>query len=130
MFVQQLTGTLSYQGLIVDGYNFMLKQARFMQDPTTLAAVSSTANPNLRRRGWVIPLNKMADAEGVLRNRIELVYKEMNGYSRFMEITDDGRASARKIGPSDVAKLYLSSDLGFDFFVLEQFTKLSPVNPA
>ena len=104
----------------------MLKQARFMQDPTTLAAVNT---PALRRRGWVIPLNKMADAEGVLRNRIELVYKEMNGYSRFMEITDDGRASARKIGPSDVAKLYLSSDLGFDFFVLEQFTKLSPVNP-
>jgi hypothetical protein len=124
--VEALTGTLTYQGLIVDGYNFMLKQARFMQDPTTLAAVNTNA---LRRRGWVIPLNKMADAEGVLRNRIELVYKEMNGYSRFMEITDDGRASARKIGPSDVAKLYLSSDLGFDFFVLEQFTKLSPVNP-
>tara|TARA_R110000868_G_scaffold83813_7_gene236706 strand:- start:3985 stop:4746 length:762 start_codon:yes stop_codon:yes gene_type:complete len=125
--VEALTGTLSFQGLIVDGYNFMLKQARFMQDPTTLAAVNTNA---LRRRGWVIPLNKMADAEGVLRNRIELVYKEMNGYSRFMEITDDGRASARKIGPSDVAKLYLSSDLGFDFFVLEQFTKLSPVTPA
>jgi hypothetical protein len=123
--VEALTGTLSFQGLVVDGYNFMLKQARFMQDPTTLAAVNTNA---LRRRGWVIPLNKMADAEGVLRNRIELVYKEMNGYSRFMEITDDGRASARKIGPSDVAKLYLSSDLGFDFFVLEQFTKLSPVN--
>jgi len=125
--VEALTGTLTYQGLIVDGYNFMLKQARFMQDPTTLAAVNNDA---LRRRGWVIPLNKMADAEGVLRNRIEMVYKEMNGYSRFMEITDDGRASARKIGPSDVAKLYLSSDIGFDFFVLEQFTKLSPVNPA
>ena len=126
--VESLTGTLTYQGLIVDGYNFMLKQARFMQDPTTLAA--SGVNESLRRRGWVIPLNKMADAEGVLRNRIEMVYKEMNGYSRFMEITDDGRASARKIGPSDVAKLYLSSDIGFDFFVLEQFTKLSPVNPA
>ena len=125
--VEALTGTLTYQGLIVDGFNFMLKQARFMQDPTTLAAVNTNA---LRRRGWVIPLNKMADAEGVLRNRIELVYKEMNGYSRFMEITDDGRASARKIGPSDVAKLYLSSDLGFDFFVLEQFSKLSPVDPA
>lgn len=123
--VEALTGSLTYQGLIVDGFNFMLKQARFMQDPTTLAAVNTNA---LRRRGWVIPLNKMADAEGVLRNRIEMVYKEMNGYSRFMEITDDGRASARKIGPSDVAKLYLSSDLGFDFFVLEQFTKLSPVN--
>jgi len=126
--VEALTGTLTYQGLIVDGYNFMLKQARFMQDPTTLAA--SGVSDSLRRRGWVIPLNKMADAEGVLRNRIEMVYKEMNGYSRFMEITDDGRASARKIGPSDVAKLYLSSDIGFDFFVLEQFTKLSPVNPA
>jgi hypothetical protein len=122
--VEALTGTLSFQGLIVDGYNFMLKQARFMQDPTTMAV--SGANDTLRRRGWVIPLNKMADAEGVLRNRIELVYKEMNGYSRFMEITDDGRASARKIGPTDVARLYLSSDLGFDFFVLEQFTKLQP----
>ena len=121
--VEALTGSLSYQGLIVDGYNFLLKQARFMQDPTTMGAVSTT---NLRDRGWVIPLNKMADAEGVLRNRIELIYKEMNGYSRFMEITDDGRASARKIGSTDVARLYLSSDLGFDFFTLEQFTRIAP----
>jgi len=50
----------------------------------------------------------------------------MNGYSRFMEITDDGRASARKIGSTDVARLYLSSDLGFDFFTLEQFTRIIP----
>lgn len=121
--VEALTGSLSYQGLIVDGYNFLVKQARFMQDPTTMGAVSTA---NLRNRGWVIPLNKMADAEGVLRNRIELIYKEMNGYSRFMEITDDGRASARKIGSTDVARLYLSSDLGFDFFTLEQFTRIAP----
>lgn len=121
--VEALTGSLSYQGLIVDGYNFLVKQARFMQDPTTMGAVSTST---LRDRGWVIPLNKMADAEGVLRNRIELIYKEMNGYSRFMEITDDGRASARKIGSTDVARLYLSSDLGFDFFTLEQFTRIIP----
>jgi hypothetical protein len=121
--VDALTGSLSYQGLIVDGYNFLIKQARFMQDPTTMGAVSTST---LRDRGWVIPLNKMADAEGVLRNRIELIYKEMNGYSRFMEITDDGRASARKIGSTDVARLYLSSDLGFDFFTLEQFTRIIP----
>jgi len=121
--VEALTGSLSYQGLIVDGYNFLIKQARFMQDPTTMGAVSTSV---LRDRGWVIPLNKMADAEGVLRNRIELIYKEMNGYSRFMEITDDGRASARKIGSTDVARLYLSSDLGFDFFTLEQFTRIIP----
>ena len=121
--VESLMGTLSYNGLIVDGYNFMIKQARFMQDPQTLANVN--ANANLRNRGWAIPLNKMADADGVLRNRIELVYKEMDGYSRFMEVTDDGRASARKIGPSDVARLYLSSDLGFDFFTLEQFGRFT-----
>jgi hypothetical protein len=125
--VESLMGTLSYNGLVVDGYNFMLKQARFMQDPTTMGAVTTDT---LRRRGWVIPLNKMADAEGVLRNRIELVYKEMNGYSRFMEITDDGRASARKIGPTDVARLYLSSDLGFDFYCLEQFSRIIPEIPA
>jgi hypothetical protein len=121
--VDSLSGTLSYQGLVVDGYNFMIKQARFMQDPQTLANVN--ANNALRYRGWAIPLNKMADVDGVLRNRIELVYKEMDGYSRFMEVTDDGRASARKIGPSDVARLYLSSDLGFDFFTLEQFGRFT-----
>jgi hypothetical protein len=121
--VDSLSGTLSYQGLVIDGYNFMLKQARFMQDPQTLANVN--ANDNIRKRAWAIPLNKMADVDGVLRNRIELVYKEMDGYSRFMEITDDGRASARKIGPTDVARLYLSSDLGFDFFCLEQFGRFT-----
>jgi hypothetical protein len=119
---QTLFSTFSWQALNIDGYNFALKNARFMQDPATTAANVSSS---LRQRGWVIPLNKVADAEGVLRNRIELVYKEMDGYSRFMEITDDGRASARKIGPYDVAKLYLSSDLGFDFFTLEQFTRLT-----
>lgn len=121
--VDSLSGTLSYQGLVIDGFNFMIKQARFMQDPQTLANVN--ANNAIRNRGWAIPLNKMADADGVLRNRIELVYKEMDGYSRFMEVTDDGRASARKIGPSDVARLYLSSDLGFDFFCLEQFGRFT-----
>jgi len=121
--VDSLSGTLSYQGLTIDGYNFMLKQARFMQDPQTLANVN--ANANIRNRAWAIPLNKMADVDGVLRNRIELVYKEMDGYSRFMEITDDGRASARKIGQTDVARLYLSSDLGFDFFCLEQFGRFT-----
>lgn len=119
---QTLFSTFSWQALNIDGYNFALKNARFMQDPATTAANVSSS---LRNRGWVIPLNKVADAEGVLRNRIELVYKEMDGYSRFMEITDDGRASARKIGPYDVAKLYLSSDLGFDFFTLEQFTRIA-----
>jgi len=123
--VESLMGTLSYNGLIIDGYNFMIKQARFMQDPNTTAVLDAATAPNLRYRGWVIPLNKMADAEGVLRNRIELVYKEMDGYSRFMEVTDDGRASARKIGQTDVARLYLSSDLGFDFFTLEQFTRIT-----
>jgi len=122
--VESLMGTLSYNGLVVDGYNFMIKQARFMQDPNTTAVLDATTAPNLRYRGWAIPLNKMADAEGVLRNRIELVYKEMDGYSRFMEVTDDGRASARKIGQTDVARLYLSSDLGFDFYCLEQFGRL------
>ena len=120
---ETLFQTFSWQALNVDGYNFALKQARFMQDPATTAANYGTNAP-LRNRGWIIPLNKVQDAEGVLRNRIELVYKEMDGYSRFMEITDDGRASARKIGPSDVARLYLSSDLGFDFFTLEQFTRI------
>ena len=121
---ETLFSTFSWQALNVDGYNFALKQARFMQDPATTAANYGAAAP-LRNRGWIIPLNKVQDAEGVLRNRIELVYKEMDGYSRFMEITDDGRASARKIGPSDVARLYLSSDLGFDFFTLEQFTRIT-----
>jgi hypothetical protein len=120
---ETLFSTFSWQALNVDGYNFALKQARFMQDPATTAANFGSSAP-LRKRGWVIPLNKVQDAEGVLRNRIELVYKEMDGYSRFMEITDDGRASARKIGPTDVARLYLSSDLGFDFFTLEQFTRI------
>lgn len=121
---ETLFSTFSWQALNVDGYNFALKQARFMQDPATTAANYGNNAP-LRKRGWIIPLNKVQDAEGVLRNRIELVYKEMDGYSRFMEITDDGRASARKIGPSDVARLYLSSDLGFDFFTLEQFTRIT-----
>jgi len=121
---ETLFSSFSWQALNVDGYNFALKQARFMQDPATTAANYGTSAP-LRKRGWIIPLNKVQDAEGVLRNRIELVYKEMDGYSRFMEITDDGRASARKIGPSDVARLYLSSDLGFDFFTLEQFTRIT-----
>jgi len=119
---ETLFSTFSWQAINVDGYNFALKNARFMQDPATTAANTTS---QLRRRGWVIPLNKVQDAEGVLRNRIELVYKEMDGYSRFMEITDDGRASARKIGPTDVARLYLSSDLGFDFFTLEQFTRIT-----
>jgi len=122
--VESLMGTLSYNGLVIDGYNFMVKQARFMQDPNTTAVLDAATAPNLRYRGWAIPLNKMADAEGVLRNRIELVYKEMDGYSRFMEVTDDGRASARKIGQTDVPRLYLSSDLGFDFYCLEQFGRL------
>jgi hypothetical protein len=121
---ETLFSSFSWQALNVDGYNFALKQARFMQDPATTAANYGNSAP-LRKRGWIIPLNKVQDAEGVLRNRIELVYKEMDGYSRFMEITDDGRASARKIGPSDVARLYLSSDLGFDFFTLEQFTRIT-----
>lgn len=121
---ETLFSSFSWQALNVDGYNFALKQARFMQDPATTAANYGTSAP-LRKRGWIIPLNKVQDAEGVLRNRIELVYKEMDGYSRFMEITDDGRASARKIGPSDVARLYLSSDIGFDFFTLEQFTRIT-----
>jgi hypothetical protein len=121
---ETLFSSFSWQALNVDGYNFALKQARFMQDPATTAANFGSDAP-LRKRGWIIPLNKVQDAEGVLRNRIELVYKEMDGYSRFMEITDDGRASARKIGPSDVARLYLSSDLGFDFFTLEQFTRIT-----
>jgi hypothetical protein len=119
---ETLFSTFSWQAINVDGYNFALKNARFMQDPATTAANTTS---QLRRRGWIIPLNKVQDAEGVLRNRIELVYKEMDGYSRFMEITDDGRASARKIGPTDVARLYLSSDLGFDFFTLEQFTRIT-----
>lgn len=119
---ETLFSTFSWNAINVDGYNFALKNARFMQDPATTAANTTS---QLRRRGWIIPLNKVQDAEGVLRNRIELVYKEMDGYSRFMEITDDGRASARKIGPTDVARLYLSSDLGFDFFTLEQFTRIT-----
>jgi hypothetical protein len=114
---ETLFSTFSWNAINVDGYNFALKNARFMQDPATTAANTTS---QLRRRGWIIPLNKVQDAEGVLRNRIELVYKEMDGYSRFMEITDDGRASARKI-----ARLYLSSDLGFDFFTLEQFTRIT-----
>ena len=91
-----------------------------MNDPTVVQAAAL-----LKGQGYIIPMDKTEDKEtGGLANRVELLYKDMGGYSRMMEFTEDGRASARKIGPLDIRAQYLSTEYAWNFRGLKQFTKI------
>ena len=73
-----------------------------------------------RSLGFVIPAEKQADAQGVLRNAVELTYKSMDGEDRFMKVWDDGAASPRRLGPNDNYVVYMLTQFGFDWFKIEQ----------
>jgi hypothetical protein len=67
-----------------------------------------------------MPAEKQADASGLLRNTVELIYKSMDGEDRFMKVWDDGAASPRRLGPNDNYVIYMLTHFGFDWFKIEQ----------
>jgi hypothetical protein len=121
--IQSLRTTFNWDEVNVQGMSFVLKNLRIMNDPNGAGA---DINGFTQSTGYVIPLNKTENKEtGDLSSRIELVYKSNNGINRLFNVTQDGRASARQIGPNDVSTMYYSAEYGWMFRGLEQFTKFT-----
>jgi hypothetical protein len=121
--VDNLRTTLGWDAVNVGGAMFVLKNLSILNDPKGAGASLTGFTQNT---GYVIPLGKTENKEtGDLASHVELVYKAQGGKNRLFEVTQDGRASVRKIGPNDVNTLYYSAEYGWMFRGMEQFTMLN-----
>lgn len=121
--VENLQTTLGWDAVNVAGVTFVIKNLAMLNDPQGAGA---SATGFTQKTGYVIPLNTTEDRDtGDLKSHVQLIYKAMNGYNRLFNVTRDGRASDRQIGPRDVDALYYSAEMGWHFRGLEQFTKLN-----
>ena len=112
-----MMSTFAFSTLTLNGKNLSVKSFDLSYDPTLFG--SGTSN-KFTGMGFVMPAEKQADASGVLRNTVELIYKSMDGEDRFMKVWDDGAASPRRLGPNDNYVVYMLTHFGFDWFKIEQ----------
>jgi len=114
---ESMMSTFAFSTLTMNGKNLNVKSFDLSYDPTLFGAGTSNAFAGL---GFVMPAEKQADAAGMLRNTVELIYKSMDGEDRFMKVWDDGAASPRRLGPNDNYVIYMLTQFGFDWFKIEQ----------
>jgi hypothetical protein len=112
-----MMSTFAFSTITLNGKNLNLKSFDLSYDPVMFGA---TASAKFKDYGFFIPAEKSADAQGVLRNCVELTYKSMDGEDRFMKVWDDGAASPRRLGPNDNYVVYMLTQFGFDWFKIEQ----------
>jgi len=114
---ETMMSTFAFSTLTLNGKNLNVKSFDLSYDPTLFGAGS---NNKFAGMGFVMPAEKQADASGMLRNTVELIYKSMDGEDRFMKVWDDGAASPRRLGPNDNYVIYMLTHFGFDWFKIEQ----------
>lgn len=114
---EAMMSTFAFSTITLNGKNLSAKSFDLSYDPTLFGA--GTTN-DFTSMGFVIPTEKQADAQGVLRNAVELTYKSMDGEDRFMKVWDDGAASPRRLGPNDNYVVYMLTHFGFDWFKIDQ----------
>lgn len=112
-----MMSTFAFSTLTLNGKNLSVKSFDLSYDPTLFGA---GGNNDFTKMGFVLPAEKQADASGLLRNSVELIYKSMDGEDRFMKVWDDGAASPRRLGPNDNYVIYMLTQFGFDWFKIEQ----------
>ena len=115
---ETMMSTFAFSTLTLNGKNLNVKSFDLSYDPT-LFGIGSTTN-DFVNMGFVMPAEKQADASGLLRNTVELIYKSMDGEDRFMKVWDDGAASPRRLGPNDNYVIYMLTHFGFDWFKIDQ----------
>lgn len=113
-----MMSTFAFSTLTLNGKNLNVKSFDLSYDPT-LFGIGADTN-EFTNMGFVMPAEKQADASGLLRNTVELIYKSMDGEDRFMKVWDDGAASPRRLGPNDNYVIYMLTQFGFDWFKIEQ----------
>lgn len=114
---ETMMSTFAFSTLTLNGKNLNVKSFDLSYDPTLFGAGTNNKFAGL---GFVMPAEKQADASGLLRNTVELIYKSMDGEDRFMKVWDDGAASPRRLGPNDNYVIYMLTQFGFDWFKIEQ----------
>lgn len=114
---ETMMSTFAFSTLTLNGKNLNVKSFDLSYDPTLFGAGGSNLFTGM---GFVMPAEKQADASGLLRNTVELIYKSMDGEDRFMKVWDDGAASPRRLGPNDNYVIYMLTQFGFDWFKIEQ----------
>jgi len=114
---ETMMSTFAFSTITLNGKNLNLKSFDLSYDPVMFGATSTA---KFKDYGFFIPAEKSADAQGVLRNCVELTYKSMDGEDRFMKVWDDGAASPRRLGPNDNYVVYMLTQFGFDWFKIEQ----------
>jgi hypothetical protein len=117
--VNQLYATYSVKGLGVLGRNFGIKNATLFNDPQTFNA-SPTGSAAQQDFAYVMPIGKAMDAEGLPRNFVEIKYMDNYGYNRFIRVWETGGASAARNTAIDESNRHMISQVGFDFFNLQQ----------
>lgn len=115
---ETMMSTFAFSTLTLNGKNLNVKSFDLSYDPT-LFGLGTTTN-DFVNMGFIMPAEKQADASGLLRNTVELIYKSMDGEDRFMKVWDDGAASPRRLGPNDNYVIYMLTHFGFDWFKIEQ----------
>ena len=116
---ETMMSTFAFSTITLNGKNLSVKSFDLSYDPTLFGSGTDNLNA-FTKMGFVIPAEKQADAQGVLRNAVELTYKSMDGEDRFMKVWDDGAASPRRLGPNDNYVVYMLTQFGFDWFKIEQ----------
>jgi len=114
---ETMMSTFAFSTLTLNGKNLNVKSFDLSYDPTLFGAGGTN---DFTKMGFVMPAEKQADASGLLRNTVELIYKSMDGEDRFMKVWDDGAASPRRLGPNDNYVIYMLTHFGFDWFKIEQ----------
>jgi hypothetical protein len=114
---ETMMSTFAFSTLTLNGKNLNVKSFDLSYDPTLFGSGTTNAFTGM---GFVMPAEKQADASGLLRNTVELIYKSMDGEDRFMKVWDDGAASPRRLGPNDNYVIYMLTHFGFDWFKIEQ----------
>jgi len=115
---ETMMSTFAFSTLTLNGKNLNVKSFDLSYDPTLFGLGTNTND--FVNMGFVMPAEKQADASGLLRNTVELIYKSMDGEDRFMKVWDDGAASPRRLGPNDNYVIYMLTHFGFDWFKIEQ----------
>jgi hypothetical protein len=114
---ETMMSTFAFSTLTLNGKNLNVKSFDLSYDPTLFGQGGTN---DFTGMGFVMPAEKQADASGLLRNTVELIYKSMDGEDRFMKVWDDGAASPRRLGPNDNYVIYMLTQFGFDWFKIEQ----------
>ena len=112
-----MMSTFAFSTITLNGKNLSAKSFDLSYDPTLFG---QGTNNDFTKMGFVMPAEKSADAQGILRNSVELIYKSMDGEDRFMKVWDDGAASPRRLGPNDNYVVYMLTHFGFEWFKIEQ----------